>query len=92
MLLDNQSYIGSISQVFSIDENPVYAQSSQFVQFEQVLQVGVQTGGKIHVVEVEVGVGVGVGVTSIMVEHSCIWHSHPQVSQDTLSHPQPHVV
>jgi hypothetical protein len=56
--------------VFSTEENPVYTQSSQLVQFEQVLHVGVQTGGKIHPVEVDAGVGVGVGVTSIIVAHS----------------------
>ena len=70
ILFDNQSYIGSDSQVFSTEENPVYTQSSQLVQFEQVLHVGVQTGGKTHPVEVDAGVGVGVGVTSIIIAHS----------------------
>ena len=70
ILFDNQSYIGSDSQVFSTEENPVYIQSSQLVQFEQVLHVGVQTGVTIQPDDVASGVGVGVGVISIMVEHS----------------------
>jgi hypothetical protein len=66
------SILGSVSHVFSIEENPVYEQLSQSVQSVHVLQDGVQTGGKIQLLAAAVGVGVGVGVNSIIVEHSWI--------------------
>jgi hypothetical protein len=63
MLFDNASHLGSFSQVSSIDENPVYEQTSQVVQLWQVSHP--QGSGKIQLVGYGDGVGVGVGVGKI---------------------------
>jgi hypothetical protein len=97
-LFDNASNKGSVSQVFSIDENVLdgvdggHPQVSQ-PQLGQDVQQG--TGGQATVVGyvsqggVGVGVGVGVGEGTIIDAHLCSKHIHPQVSHGSKLQPHP---
>jgi hypothetical protein len=87
MLFDNASHLGSFSQVSSIDENPVYEQTSQVVQLWQVSHP--QGSGKIQLVGYGDGVGVGVGVGKITSPQMWVLHSHPQVKQELSLQPHP---
>jgi hypothetical protein len=100
-LFDNASNKGSVSHVFSIDENTVDGvvggqPQLSHPQLGQEVQQG--TGGQATVVGyvshggVGVGVGVGVGDGTIIVSHLCSKHIHPQVSQGSKLQPQPQLI